>query len=539
VLFLSDLKEDNMAKEKQILLMHFDGYSQRDICVALKCGHERVGRLIAEASKAGLDREAICNIDNIQIVRLLMPPENQPPKRHAMPDFERLSKELEKPDVTRKLLWYEYCTDITGENLVPYQYAQFCRLFDGHLAKTKATYRIKHEPGRRMFVDWAGSVGHITDAVVGSILDVYIFVACLPYSAMLYAEGFMDMKQPSWTSAHVHTFEYFGGVPAILVPDNTKTAVSRASIHATLINERYEELATHYGCAVIPARPRRSNDKALVENGVNIVEKSILAAFRNDTFFTLAELNEAILRKIDAINAAPFQKRPGSRLGIFESEEKMYLRRLPIGRFELPEYRTAKVAPDYHVQVDTMRYSVPYKLIGKQCEIRFTTTRTDIMSGGKIVASHDRLHGKKGQYSTKPEHMPPAHAAYDAKWTPERYQRWADSIGPGTRTVIDRVLSGKVVVEQAFVPCMNILGLARNSRRDLLEKACGSIIAKGQAPTYSLVKNTMEAIKASQRLAGISFSCVPGEHGSNRLRDEGCVRGSGYYRGKKGGKDGI
>ena len=519
--------------------MHFDGFSQRDICVALKCGHERASRLISEADRAGLDREAICNLDDMQIASLLMPPKRRSPKRHAVPDFERLSKELEKPDVTRKLLWYEYCTDITGENLVPYQYAQFCKLLDEHLASSKATYRIKHEPGRRMFVDWAGSVGHVTDAVLGSILDVYIFVACLPYSAMLYAEGFMDMKQPAWTAAHIHAFQYFRGAPAILVPDCTATAVSRTPIYTTLINERYEELANHYGCAVIPARPRKSNDKALVENGVNIVEKSVLAAFRNDTFFTLAELNEVILQKIDAINAAPFQRRPGSRLEVFEAEERECLRPLPAAGFELAEYRTAKVAPDYHVQVDTMRYSVSYKLIGKQCEIRFTANRMDIMYGGRVVASHDRLHGKKGQYSTKLEHMPPAHAAYDAKWTPERYQRWADSIGPNTRTVIERVLSEKVIVEQAFVPCMNILGLARNGRRELLEKACESIAAKKQAPTYSLVKNTMEAIKAKQKLG--DASACPSTCGQDgfRLRDEGRVRGSDYYRSKKGGENDL
>jgi transposase len=528
-------KENTMAKEKQILLMHFDGFSQREICVALKCGHEKVSRLIGEAGRAGLDREAISNFDDIQIAGLLTPPKSRSPKRYATPDFERLSKELEKPDVTRKLLWYEYCNDISDENLLPYQYARFCKLFDEHLASSKATYRIKHEPGRRMFVDWAGSVGHITDAVLGNILDVYIFVACLPYSAMIYAEGFMDMKQPAWTAAHIHAFEYFGGVPAILVPDRAATATKRTPIYVTLINERYEELAAHYGCAVIPARPKKSNDKALVENGVNIVEKSVLAAFRNDIFFTLAELNEAIWQKIDAINAASFQVRPGSRLEVFEAEERECLRPLPETGFELAGYRTAKVAPDYHVQVDSMRYSVLYKRIGKQCEVRFTTYRIDIMYGGETVASHDRLHGTKGQYSTKPEHMPPAHAAYDAKWTPERYKRWADSIGPHTGAVIECVLSGKVIVEQAFVPCMNILGLARNARRELLEQACEPIALKGQAPTYSLVKNTMEAIKAKQKIEGVS--AFPSPIGRDRLRDEGCVRGSDYYRGKKGGED--
>jgi transposase len=526
-----------MAKEKQILQMHFGGYSQHDICVALQCGHSRTSKLIVAARKMDLKWEEANGLSDIEIVQLLSPPISKTKQRCSQPDFEKLAKELAKPDVTRKLLWYEYCTNISDKTLVPLQYSQFCKLFDEHLQATKATYRISHEPGKRMFVDWAGSVGHITDAVTGGIVDVYIFVACLPYSAMIYAEGFMDMKQLSWTFAHVHAFEYFGGAPRVLVPDNAKTAVDRGAIYATLINASYNDLAEHYGCAVIPARIRRPKDKALVESGVNIVEKSILAAFRNDTFFSLDELNDAILRKVNEINAAPFQRRPGSRLDVFSNEEKEHLHPLPPTRFELAVFKSAKVAPDYHVQIDSMRYSVPYTLIGKTCEVRLCTMRVDVLYGNKIVAAHQRLYGQKGQYSTLKEHMPPAHAAYDPAWTPERYERWADSIGPNTRAVIDAILSSKKIVEQAFVPCMNVLGLAKRGRRELLEQACGKIRADGMTPTYSLVKNTMEAIKAKRRLARTAYD----DHVTSidKLGDVGHVRGSGYYRRKEGDGDDI
>jgi transposase len=452
---------------------------------------------------------------------------------YALPDFERLTKELEKPDVTRKLLWYEYCTDISGSSLIPYQYSRFCDLFDEHLRINKVTYRIKHEPGRRMFVDWAGSVGHITDAVTGVVSDVYIFVACLPYSAMLYAEGFVDMKQLAWTTAHIHAFEYFGGVPSILVPDNAKTATTRSPIYVTLINECYDDLACHYGCGVVPARVRKPNDKALVENGVNIVEKAVLAALRNIKFFTVEELNEAIWENVDRINDAPFQRRPGSRRSVFDAEEKEHLRPLPSCRFDLATYRTAKVYPDYHIQIDTMRYSVPYRLVGKAVEARLTTDTIAVMYGKETVATHRRLYGRKGQCSTLPEHMPKKHADFDAKWTPERYQRWADTIGPSTRTVIDRILSSKRIVEQAFVPCMNVLGLAKKGQRELLEEACNEIEATIQTPTYSLVKNRMEAIKTARRFAATSMQVTRERH-EDALGDAGRVRGSAYYRTKKG-----
>lgn len=522
-----------MSKEKEILAMHFDGYSQREICAALKCGHSKVSKLIAEARQSGMTREAVNVPTDADIVQSFTPPPKKANANHAAPDFERLAKELEKPDVTRKLLWYEYCTDISDDSLVPYQYSQFCNLFDEHLRVNKATYRIKHEPGKRMFVDWAGSVGHITDAVTGTVSDVYIFVACLPYSAIIYAEGFMDMKQASWTSAHIHAFEYFGGVASILVPDNAKVAVVRAPIYVTLINERYDDLARHYGCAVIPARVRKSNDKALVENAVNIVEKSVLATIRNIKFFTLDELNDVILQKIDKINEAPFQRRPGSRREVFEAEEKDNLRPLPSSRFELATYKTAKASPDYHIQIDQMRYSVPYRLIGKICDVRLTADKVTVMFGHDVVAVHQRLYGRKGQYSTLQEHMPKKHADYDAAWTPERYQRWADKVGPNTRIAIDRILCGKKIVEQAFVPCMNVLGLAKKGRRELLEEACAWVTSKDQIPTYSLIKNTMEAIKTKKRLSPVAQLTFQ-ENREDALGDIGCVRGSDYYRTKKG-----
>jgi transposase len=527
-----------MSKEKEIIRMHFDGYTQREICTALKCGHSKVGGLIAEVRRSGMTREAVDKLADTDIASMFMPPSKQIKANCAIPDFERLTTELEKPDVTRKLLWYEYCTEISDDNLVPYQYSQFCKLFDEHLRVNKATYRIKHEPGKRMFVDWAGSVGHTTDTVTGTVSDVHIFVACLPYSAMLYAEGFADMKQAAWTTAHIHSFEYFGGVPAILVPDNTKTAVVRAPIYVTLINERYDELARHYGCAVIPARVRKPNDKALVENAVNIVEKSVLAAFRNIRFFTLDELNAAIWQKIDEINASPFQRRPGSRIEVFEAEEKDFLKPLPCSRFEFATYKTAKVSPDYHVQIETMRYSVPCHLIGKTCDVRVTADKVSVMFGQKVVAAHQRLYGRKGQYSTFKEHMPKKHADYEAAWTPERYRRWADTIGPSTRIVIDRIIGGKKIVEQSFVPCMNVLALAKRGRRSLLEEACASVAASGQMPTYSLIKNTMEAIKTKKRLSAIADPATQKNH-ADTLGDVGCVRGSDYYHMSKEDDDEI
>ena len=247
-------------KEKEIMRMHFEHFSQREISTALKCGHAKVNGVIRAAKTLGVGWEVIADLSDADVANILSPSQPAPAKHFADPDFERLAKELQKPGVTRKLLWLEYCNNITEGAGTAYQYSQFCNLFDAYLKVSGAKMRLIHEPGRRMFVDWAGDVMHVTDAVLGIDLKVYVFVATLPFSSYLFAEGFFDMKQPSWNEAHIHAFEFFGGAPTIIVPDNCTTAVVHSPIYTTQINDRYRELAEHYGTAVIPARVRKPND---------------------------------------------------------------------------------------------------------------------------------------------------------------------------------------------------------------------------------------------------------------------------------------
>ena len=373
----------------------------------------------------------------------------------------------------------------------------------------------------------------IKDRVTGRDIKVYLFVACLPYSGYFYVEGFLDMTQRAWLTGHAHAFEFFGGVSRVITPDNCATATDRGPTYVTQINSTYLEFAEHYQTAVIPARVRKPRDKAMVESAVGLAERWIIAPLRNQTFFSLDELQGVVSGLNEQLNSQPFQVREGSRASEFFDKERPELKDLPLQRFEASEWRTAKVAPDYHIQVDYMRYSVDYRLIKQQVDVRVTDTRVDVFTKGhEPFASHARLFGRKGQFSTLREHMPPNHAHGDSSYSPERFRRWAGAVGPATEDVIEGVLASKQIIEQAFVACANILGLAKKHGRELLEAASVRVLELGGPVSYTRMKNTMAGIKGAVPAAGgdAEGPIVDSAPAIGRTRD------AGYYRRQKEGQ---
>jgi len=277
-----------------------------------------------------------------------------------------------KSGVTLSLLWYEYSEACRTCRSIPYQYSQFCKLYNDYIQKTKATMRIHHKPGEKLEVDWAGQTASIMDNISGAEIKVYVFVATLPYSGYSYVEAFFKMDMESWIQAHINCFEYFRGVARILVPDNLKTGVDQVSWTQTVINRTYNELATYYDTVVIPARVRHPKDKASAEGTVGVISTWIIASLRNQSFFSLSELNSEIKLKLTDFNTKPFQKKEGSRESVFLSEEQHCLTMLPAQPFELATWSSAPVQFNYHVSVDRMNYSVPYEYIKHKVDIRIT-----------------------------------------------------------------------------------------------------------------------------------------------------------------------
>lgn len=294
-----------------------------------------------------------------------------------------------------------------------------------------------------MQVDWAGQTAGIVDTDTGELLEAYLFVAILPYSGYAYTEAFLDMKQESWIAAHVNAYRFFGGVTRILTPDNLKTGVIKNTRSETILNKMYQEMAEHYGTAIIPARPRSPKDKAFVEGSVGVVSTWILAALRNRQFLSLAELNAAISENWTHLIRS--RSRNGKAAAQYPLRKKSCsfcrCQRRP---FELAVWKGATVQYNYHISIERMNYSVPYEYIKHQVDVRVTRSAVEVFFAGTRIASHPRLHGRPNQYSTQEDHMPPDHQKC-IQWNGERFtvgrKDWRKYYSRGS--VISRLASSR------------------------------------------------------------------------------------------------
>lgn len=389
-----------------------------------------------------------------------------------MPDFSYIRKELLKNGVSKKLLWTEYMEDCRLNNEEPLMYSQFCNYIQQDEQKRRATMHISRKPGEQVEVDWAGDPAHIIDPDTGEITNAFIFVGVMTYSQYAYVEAFINEKQQAWITAHVHMYEYFGGVAKILVPDNCKTAVvHNGGWYNQQINAVYHEMAEHYGTAIIPARVRAPKDKPNAEGSVGNISTWITAALRNEQFFSLSELNRAIREKLNAFNSNLFQKKEGSRFSLFHDEELPLLAPLPATPYELADWKQATVQFNYHISLDGMLYSIPYEYIKRKVDVRVTDKTIEVFYNHNRIASHRRLYGRKGQYITTLEHMPEDHQKY-LEWNGDRFRKWAERNGINTYMVINAILTAKRVEQQSYKGCMGLLKLADKYSVERLEAAC-------------------------------------------------------------------
>jgi transposase len=337
-----------------------------------------------------------------------------------------------------------------------------------------------------------------------------------------YAEATWSQSLPDWIGVHVRAFEFYGGVTEILVPDNLKSGVTKPCFYDPDLNPSYQEMAKHFGCAVIPARIRKARDKAKVESGVQVVERWILARLRKKTFFSLSELNAEIRRLLEHLNDKPFQKLPGCRRSAFEELDRPALKPLPTEPYEYAEWKKVRVNIDYHVEVDRHYYSVPYQLVRCQLDARFTRSTVEILHKGRRVASHVRSY-KQGGYTTLAEHMPTAHRQW-AEWTPERLVRWAAKTGAATARVVEAILSSRAHPQQGFRSCLGIMRLGKKYSPERLEAACRRALAIGGTSFKSI-----QAILKN----GLDKRPLPQGEDQPTVRHAN-IRGAQYYT--KGGK---
>jgi transposase len=471
--------------------------------------------VLQKAAMLGIDCGNMSGMSDRELAEALYPPGDGKPA-YKMPDCEYVHREMAKSGVTLQLLWFEYCDKCRDAGEIPYQPTQFKKHYRDFVVKTGATMHIDRKPGEAIEVDWAGQTAGVVSTDTGEIMDAYVFVSALPYSGYAYAEAFFDMKQESWIRAHVNMYAFFGGVTRMLVPDNLKTGVIKNTRTETVLNRAYQEMAEHYGTAVIPARVRRPKDKATVEGAVGNVSAFILAAIRNSQFLSLSELNTAVHERLHLFNHKPFQKKEGSRASLFAGERE-FLMPLPVSAFELAEWKTATVQFDYHISADGQNYSVPHEYIKHKVDVRITHSTVEIFSAGERICSHVRLNGRQGQYGTQEVHMPNAHKQY-AHWDGDRFRKWATKIGKNTATVVERILSGHKVEQQGYKACMALLKLSDQYTADRLEAACAAALSYMPRPGYKAVQTILRSGMDKARVE-TSDTHTPSAHSFTRGAD--------------------
>lgn len=511
----------SMRKVREVLRLRFEcGRSHAEIAAAAVVGETTVGDYLARARRAELTWEIARGLDDAEIERRLFRDvgRNEPPARVPI-DFGWVHRELARPGVTLQTLWVEYRDGAMGKAPQrPYEYSRFCDLYARWRKKLGVVMRQVHRAGEKVFIDYSGVKPRVVDPETGEVTEVELFVAVLGASNYTYAEATRSQKLADFVASTVRTFEYFGVVPEVVVPDQLRSAVSGPDRYEPDINPTYLEMAQHYGVTVLPARPRKPRDKAKVEGGVLIAQRWILAVLRNRTFFSLAELNEAIGELLERLNTRPFQKLAGCRREAFETLERPLMRPLPARRYEIAEWKHARVNIDYCVTFEHRLYSVPYTLVGEAVEIRATASTVEILHRGIRVASHRRCFGPRGASVIVDEHRPRAHREY-GKWPPERVIAWAASIGPRVGELARAIMGGRTHPETGYRACLGVIRLADRYGRDRVDAACGRALRIGSPTCRSVTAILKNGLDHAPLVESPPRAAIEHEH----------IRGAQYF----------
>jgi len=446
--------------------------------------------------------------DSELVGKLAGTPKENPRLAELLGFFPYVQRELSRIGVTRELLWREY----KGKYPEGYEYSQFCEHYGRWLKlDPEVTAWIEHAAGDRMYVDFTGKKTGWWDRETGAFHEAELFIALLAASQYIYAEATASQRKDDWIVANRNALEAFGGVPAAIVPDCLKSAVTKGDKYEPDLNRDFEEFARHYGTVILPARPRHPRDKALVEGTVKILYTRIYAALRNRKFYSLAELNEAIRVEVAAHNRRRFQKMPHSRQDLYETVDKPALKPLPARRYEIRRSRTLKVQVNYHVEIreDGRYYSVPWRYAGKRVTVTCTERTVEIYHDNVRIAFHRRHPaGSPGRYVTQREHMPEHHRFYK-DWSRERIESWAGRIGCHVRRLAMVIMERCEHPEQGFKSAIGVISLSKKYPAERVDTACRMT---GNAGGYRTVKTILESgrdlafLAAEKRQTALPFA---------------------------------
>lgn len=483
-----------MRKIREILRWKLEqGRSHREIAKALGVSLGRITSVLARANELGIGYEELSKLSEAEIEERFYGSGSDSQVVEGRPplDYKQIHAEMKKKGVTLELLHEEYLTVNPGG----YSYSRFCELYQKWRRRQRVTMRQLHRSGEKVFVDYAGARPKFICRNTGKEIKCELFVAVLGASNFTYIEVTATQQVPDFVQSHINAFEYFGGVPEVVVPDQLKSGVSQSCRYEPKIQRTYSEMASYYGTVVIPARPRKPKDKAKAEVGVLIAERWVLARLRRSIFFSRHDLGVRVAELREEMNDRIMRSYGKSRRQLYEEWDRPALKPLPASRYIVPDWRVARVSIDCHVEVDHHYYSAPFQLIGEMVDVRLGLTTVEIVFRGTRVASHVRSYNR-GRHTTKPEHLPASHRAH-SNWTPSRIVAWGKTIGEKTGELVELILTERPHPEQGYRSCLGILRLAKVYGKERLEAACARGVAIG-VRSYrrldTILKNGMDKI---------------------------------------------
>jgi len=475
-----------MQKLREILRHKLElGRSHRQTSRALGISAGSVASAATRVKALGMDWAAVCVLDDEALETRLYGPSGARRDGRPMPDPVRLHLELRRTGVTLSLLHLEYLE----QHPSGYRYTAFCELYREWRNCRSSTMRQVHIAGDKMFEDYSGKRPHIVDPTTGEVREVELFVAVLGASSYTFAEATLTQRLPDFIASNVRAFQFFGGIPAAVVPDQLKSAVTKACRYEPEIQRTFDEMATHFGTTIMPARPSKPRDKAKVEVAVQIVQRWVLARLRNQTFFSLGELNARISELCDELNNRTMRVYGKSRREMFDEFERAALRPLPLEPFEFAEWKKARLNVDYHAEFDGHYYSAPHTLHRQELWLRATAATLEVFHAGRRQWCHARSHAR-AKHTTVNEHMPVAHQK-QAEWTPSRILGWAESIGPSTKMLAEAILKERRHPEQGYRSCLGIYRLAKRYGDERTDAACAKVLVAG-GRSYRHVRSVLQ-----------------------------------------------
>ena len=505
----------SMRKLKEILRLKYQAeLSHRKIGVSLSISPGTVSTYINRAKLMGIESWPLpTHWDDVKLNKQFIQTKIKPRTAIPLPNWLMFHPQLKKKGVTKQLLWQEYIERNPDNH---YSYPQMCRIYKDWLSIQQPSMRQVHQYGEKLFIDYCGPTLPITDPETGERHGAQIFVAVMGGSNYTFAEATSSQKLEDWVMSHVRAFQFFGAVPDIIVPDNLRSATTRACKYDPDLNPTYQQLAAHYNVTIIPARPLRPKDKAKAENGVLIVERWIMAVLRHETFYSLMQLNLRISELLIRLNTKKFQKLPGNRVSEYHTHELPAMRPLPLIDYQYTFIKKVRVNVDYHVEVNQHYYSVPYGLLRQKIEAHVSDKMVKMYHQNQLVAQHLRAQ-RIGGYSTLVEHMPKSHQDY-ATWTPERLKEWAGKLGDAVLQWVEHKLASHLHPQQSGKVCFGLLSLSKHYPQSRLNAACQRALDTGcyrlENIKIILKKNLDKAVYEAEpidRLAGIKHDNVRGQ----------------------------